>query len=215
MPTATDSSSAADLSPAGGSSRGTRAGTDVLTTDQQDRLLGVAAQAGRGRRDVVIVLLALRAGIDAREQCRLDVQHVAPGSGPVGTYVVVPGRRGSFAPALPRNAVPIPDVVRAELQALVTWKRERCPHGEGRFGKDVGPDGLLLCHVCRQPLDFARTPLLDNRVGQRLSERQVHKVFAKLRDRAGLPPEHTLGTLVRTWENHLRDLLIRAVQNDR
>lgn len=165
MPTATDSLLMADRSSPGGSPRETPAAAEVLTAEQQERLLAVAAQAGRGRRDVVIVLLALRAGIDAPEQCRLDVDHVAPGGGPVRSYVVVPGRRGSFAPPLPRNAVPIPDVVRAELEALVTGKRERCWHGDGRFGKDVGPDGILLCHVCHQPLDLARTPLLDNRAG--------------------------------------------------
>lgn len=188
---------------------------NVLTHEQQERLLLAAAHSGRGRRDLVIILLALKAGLHAREQCRLDVRHVAPVGAGLPGYILVPGRGGSFDPALPTEAVPIPWILRNEIEALIAWRRERCKHGDGRYGKQPGPHGIVLCHACRQPLDFGRTPFLQSRAGQRLSERQIHKVFAKLRASSGLNQRHTLGMLVDTYEVHRRELLTHAIQADR
>jgi hypothetical protein len=161
------------------------------------------------------MLLALRAGIDAREQSRMDVGHVSPPGGAPQPYVIVPGRRGPVLDVgLPPNAVPVPESVRRELWSLVDATRARCRHGDGRFGKDARPDGISVCHVCRMPLELARVPLLLGRTGRRLSERQIHKLFARARDRAGLDVGYTFGALVRTHEARVRALVIRAIQSE-
>jgi hypothetical protein len=185
----------------------------VLTEDEQARLLD-AASHGIGRRDVVITLLALRAGIDAREQSRMDVGHVGPAGPVVPAYVIVPGRRAMLDPSLPPQAVPIPESLRRELGSHVEAIRAYCRHGDGRFGKDVRPDGVPVCHVCGLPLELARVPLLLSRSRDRLSERQIHKVFARAKERAGLDASYTFGALVRTYEARVRALVIRAIQSE-
>jgi hypothetical protein len=183
----------------------------VLSRTEEARLTEVASQE-RSRRDLVIVLLALKAGLDAREQCALDVGHVTIAGGAESSFVLVPGRRLLFAPGLPAGAVPLPPCLRDELRAHVAALGGRCQHEKGRFGIDRRADGVTVCHVCRQPLEVARMPLLLSRLGERLSERQVHKLFGQLRARAGLPQACTFGTLVRTYEVRLRELLAAAVQ---
>lgn len=188
-----------------------RAGGGALSPAEEARLVAAASQE-RGRRDLVIVLLALKAGVDAREQCSLDVGHVAIGGPAEASFVVVPGRRLVFAPALPAGAVPLAPCLRDELRTHIAALAGRCQHERGRFGTDRRADGVTVCHVCRQPIELARMPLLLSRLGDRLSERQVHKLFGQLRARADLPQVCTFGTLVRTYEVRLRELLAAAVQ---
>lgn len=188
-------------------------GPSTLTVSQEASLLAAANQSGS--RDRAIVLLALRGGIDAREQSRMDVGHVCPAGVDGLPYLVVPSRRGAPLDArLPPHAVPVPESLRRELGALVDATRARCRHGDGRFGKDLRADGLPICHVCRLPLELARVPLLLSRAGDRLSERQIHKLFARARDRAGLDADYTFGTLVRAHEARVRALVIRAIQSE-
>ena len=185
-------------------------GGDALTADAESRLLAVARARGPGIRDAVIVLLALKAGVDAREQARLDVGHVRVADAPPW-LVHVPGRRAVFAPGLPAGAVPIGPALRDELRTHVAHLRDRCHHAGGRFGTDAKRDGSVVCHVCRQLLDGDRVPLLLSRRGDRLSERQLHKLFGVMRGRAGLPAGATFGTLVKTYDLKLRELLATAV----
>jgi len=183
----------------------------LLAEGEQASLLEAASHR---RRDVVIMLLALRAGVDAREQSRMNVGHVCSGGSEVANFVIIPGRRGVLDPELPVGAVPISEGVRRDLGSLVEATKARCRHGEGRFGKDVSEDGVSVCHVCRLPLDLNRAPLLLNRSGGRLSERQIQKLFVQARDRAGLGSDHTFGSLVRTYEARVRALVLRAVRDE-
>ncbi len=177
-----------------------------LAPEELTALLEAAArEPGSGGRDRLIILLAVRAGIKAREQQRLDVHHVSSGDEPL-TEILVPGR--------PR-LTPLPATVRDELRVYLRWRRSVCAHGAGRFGKTTGSDGTERCHICQDPLDFGRAPLLRSRLHPRITERALRNVFNRLRERAGLHPRHAFEALIKTYEQHLDELLRSAIKNDR
>jgi site-specific recombinase XerC len=136
----------------------------TLTDAEQVRLLKVTGEHARGFRDHVLLSFALGTALREAELLALNVSDVFSGDGKARGRVRLRVFKRSNDDASMQEVV-LPDPLRAKLEKLWRWKRQR---GEG-----VEPDA----------------PLFVSRLGRRLSCRQLRDLFHLWQRRAGLERE--------------------------
>jgi len=132
----------------------------TLTDLEQKLLLKVTGEHRDGFRDHVIISLALGTGLREHELLALDMGDVFDDEGRAKRRVTLRVfKRSADEPAI--QEVVLPDLVRAKLEKLRSWKRHQ--------GESLAPDA----------------PVFVSRLGKRLSSRQLRENFATWQERAG------------------------------
>ena len=132
----------------------------TLTDLEQKLLLKVTGEHRDGFRDHVIISLALGTGLREHELLALDLGDVFDDEGHAKRRVTLRVfKRSTANPAV--QEVVLPDLVRAKLEKLRSWKK--------RQGESLAPDA----------------PLFVSRLGRRLSSRQLRENFTTWQGRAG------------------------------
>jgi len=136
----------------------------TLTDAEQARLLKVTGEHARGFRDHVILSFALGTALREAELLALDVGDVFDADGKARRRVRLRVFKRSNDDESMQEVV-LPDPLRAKLEKLWRWKKQR---GEG-----LEPDA----------------PLFVSRRGLRLSSRQLRNLFHVWQERAGFERE--------------------------
>ena len=132
----------------------------TLTDLEQKLLLKVTGEHRDGFRDHVIISVALGTGLREHELLALDLGDVFDDEGRAKRRVTLRVfKRSADEPAI--QEVVLPDLVRAKLEKLRSWKRHQ--------GESLAPDA----------------PVFVSRLGKRLSSRQLRENFATWQERAG------------------------------
>lgn len=132
----------------------------TLTDLEQKLLLKVTGEHRDGFRDHVIISLALGTGLREHELLALDLGDIFDDEGRAKRRVTLRVfKRSANEPAV--QEVVLPDLVRAKLEKLRSWKK--------RQGESLAADA----------------PLFVSRLGRRLSSRQLRENFATWQRRAG------------------------------
>jgi len=132
----------------------------TLTDAEQARLLKVTGEHARGFRDHVLLSFALGTALREAELLALNIGDVFDASGRARRRVRLRVFKRSNDDESMQEVV-LPDPLRAKLEKLWRWKKQR---GEG-----LEPDA----------------PLFVSRRGQRLSSRQLRNLFHVWQERAG------------------------------
>jgi len=136
----------------------------TLTDAEQAQLLKVTGEHARGFRDHVILSFALGTALREAELLALDVGDVFDADGKARRRVRLRVFKRSNDDESMQEVV-LPDPLRAKLEKLWRWKKQR---GEG-----LEPDA----------------PLFVSRRGLRLSSRQLRNLFHVWQERAGFERE--------------------------
>lgn len=136
----------------------------TLTDAEQAQLLKVTGEHARGFRDHVILSFALGTALREAELLALDVGDVFDADGKARRRIQLRVFKRSNDDESMQEVV-LPDPLRAKLEKLWRWKKQR---GEG-----LEPDA----------------PLFVSRRGLRLSSRQLRNLFHVWQERAGFERE--------------------------
>lgn len=132
----------------------------TLTEAEQARLLRATGEHASGFRDHVLVSMALGTALREHEVLALDVGDVFDGTGRARRRIQLRVfKRSNDDPSM--QEVVLPDALRAKLDRLYRWKKQR--------GESLAPDA----------------PLFVSRLGRRLSARQLREAFHRWQERAG------------------------------
>jgi len=136
----------------------------TLTDAEQARLLKVTGEHARGFRDHVLLSFALGTALREAELLALDVGDVFDADGRARRRVRLRVFKRSNDDESMQEVV-LPDPLRAKLEKLWRWKKQR--------GESLEPDA----------------PLFVSRRGLRLSSRQLRNLFHIWQERAGFERE--------------------------
>lgn len=132
----------------------------TLTEAEQARLLRATGEHASGFRDHVLVSMGLGTALREHEVLALDVGDVFDDTGRARRRVQLRVfKRSNDDPSM--QEVVLPDALRAKLDRLYRWKKQR--------GESLAPDA----------------PLFVSRLGRRLSARQLREAFHRWQERAG------------------------------
>lgn len=145
------------------------------------------AAAKDSPRALALYLLAVRAGLGARECAGLDVEDVsADGAGARrGVLVRTVDRRRGRAHAV--KEVAIDADTSCAIEAYLAWRKGRCSHFRLRLRTVLDRAGVERCHACRDVTNFLKSPLFLGRGGHRVVAHWIREEFRGVRRRLRLP----------------------------
>jgi hypothetical protein len=173
--------------------RGLRARAS-LSRRGEARLLAAAKESPCA---FVLYLLAVRAGLGARECAGLDVGDVSVDGLQARSALCVrtmDRRRLSAATSRER---PIDGETRGAIEVYLAWRQGRCAHFKLRLRTLTDAGGVVRCHACHEPIDFLKSPLFLGRRGQRVATQWLRERFRGVRRELRLPADVRFGQLGR------------------